>query len=443
MNSPQLSVVGLGKLGACLAASLAHCGYDVTGVDIDESVVDQIESGEAPFPEPHLQEYLNTTDTLSATTDTRAAVHDTDISYVVVNTPSTDDHRYSLDYVNAVCNDIGEALSTKDDYHVVVITSTVFPGSTMGEVRTRLETASGKTAGEGFGLCYSPEFIAIGDVIRGLEDPDFFLLGEGSERAGDVVTSVYESLGEESTPIARMTPTDAEITKMAVNSYVTMKISFVNTLAEICDGVGGHVDTVTDALQMDGRINGNYLRAGTRFGGPCFPRDNLAFGKLAADAKTDAPLARATDIVNDQHTHWIADIVRDVTNPGDEVGILGLSYKPGTYITEESQGMELIAELADEYTLSCFDPMGLEGTRERVGETVQYAESSEALLDSVDCVVVTVPWDGFLETSLYANRTVTLVDPWRFIEQSGLDNSVTYVPVGARRVATENCIESE
>lgn len=432
----RISVIGLGKLGSCLAASLAYAGFTVVGTDIDEPVVEQIDAGKAPVPEPNLEEYLVAAgDNLTATTDTSAAVEETDATFIVVNTPSTEAGRYDLGAVNTVCERVGETLASKDDYHLVVLTSTVFPGSTTGTIKDTLEHVSGKAVGEDFGLVYSPEFIAIGNVIAGLEDPDFFLIGEYTERAGDIVEGIYDQLGEEATPMARMSPVEAEITKMAVNSYVTMKISYANTLGEICDGIGGDVDTVTEALALDSRIGGDYLSAGSRFGGPCFPRDNVAFSRLAKDAGTEAPLAEATDKVNDKHTTWIADAVRDVTPDGGSIAILGLTYKQGTYIVEESQGVALLGELSADsagYDVVGYDPMAVDHGRTD-GLLAPCHASLDWALEGVDTAVLTVPWSELESEDTYRDRSLTLVDPWRLLNVDALPPDVRYVPVGARQ----------
>jgi len=429
----SISVVGLGKLGSCLAATLSNAGFSVVGADIDESIVSDINAGEAPFPEPKLEEYLSASDNdIRATTDTKEAVLETDVTFIVVDTPSTDDGRYALDIVNEVCEDIGAALAEKDDYHLVTLSSTVFPASTTGPVKETLERASGKTAGADFGLCYSPEFIAIGEVIHGLEDPDFFLVGEYTERGGAIVEHIYDEFGGEESPVARMTPVDAEIAKMAVNSYVTMKISYVNTLAEICDGMGGDVNIITDAITIDSRINSKYFSAGARFGGPCFPRDNVAFSELAREAGTRALLAESTDQINSRHTDWIADIVRDVTPETGTVGILGMTYKPGTYIVVESQGVKLTETLLGKFEIACHDPMGLGETRAQFGERMHYEQDVDALLSSVDTAVIATPWDQYTVPENYDGNDVTLVDPWRLFDDSPTA-SVAYVPVGNGR----------
>jgi len=441
MDPPQsetMSVVGLGKLGSCLAATLANAGYSVIGADLDESVVEALNEGQSPVPEPKMDEYLSSAgNRLKATTDTRAAVRESDVTFVVVNTPSTPAGRYSLDAVAAVCEDIGTVIGEEADYHLAVVTSTVFPGDTTDDILPILEEASGKTAGEDFGLCYSPEFIAIGNVIEGLEEPDFFLIGEHTERAGDVLTSVYERIHKNDAPIARMPPAEAEIAKMAVNSYVTMKISFANTLAQICDGKGACVDDITDALALDKRIGGRYLDAGARYGGPCFPRDNVAFAQLAEDASTRAPLAESTDRVNDIHTSWIAETVRDVTPSSGRVGFLGMTYKPGTYIITESQGTDLATTLDGEFDLTCHDPMGFDEVRRQFDDRVAICESVADLFDAVDTAVLATPWNEFSTPDIYDGFSGWLVDPWRKIDADELPDSVRYAPVGNGRVKSE------
>lgn len=430
MDIEAVSVVGLGKLGACMAGIFANAGYSVTGIDVDEDTVEAINTGEPPVIEPKLAEYVAKAEKNLEATTSMEAVKRTDATFIVVNTPIDDSGRYSLDAIEAVCHSLGNQLQEIDD-HTVVVTSTVFPGSTAGPIREWLEEASGKIAGQGFQLAYSPEFIAIGDVIRGLERPDFFLIGEHTTEAGDRVAQVYRQMRQNDAPMVRMDLTSAEVAKMAVNSYITMKISYANTLGQISEEINADVDAITEALSADSRINGNYLTAGARFGGPCFPRDNYAFRRLAEDAETAAPLAAATDEVNSGHTEWIADIIRSHTPESGTVAVLGVTYKPGTYIAEESQGAALIESLADEFEVTCYDPMGIDHAKSLpIGAT--YHSELAAALESADVAVLTVPWEEFTNPRNYEGFDLTLIDPWRTMTAANLP-SISYIPLGQRQ----------
>ena len=219
---------------------------------------------------------------LTAVTDIEAAVAQTDITFIVVSTPSDPAGGFSLRYVDPVCQAIGRALAKKTDYHLVCLTSTVMPGTTGGPVREMLEKASGKRVGADFGLCYSPEFIALGSVIRDFLNPDMLLIGESDDRAGETLQALYAQVCENKPTVARMSFVNAEITKLAVNTYVTTKISYANMLARICERLSGaNVDVITSALGLDTRIGPKYLKGAVSYGGPCFPRDNLALAQLA------------------------------------------------------------------------------------------------------------------------------------------------------------------
>ena len=430
----EASVIGLGNLGVCLAASLGYRGIPTVGIDIDEEIVNQVGDGVAPTDEPDLQRYFDEmAEGNLRTTTNAAAVKETDVSFLFVNTPSDDDGRYSLDAVLDAARDVGEQLAEMDDYHLVVLRSTVVPGDTGGAVREILEDASGKQAGEKFGLVYCPEFTAVGNVIEGMETPDFFLIGEHDERAGNTLEVLYREWVPDPAPVVHTDLVSAELAKMAINTYISMKISFANNLAQVCDGIGGHVDEVTRAITNDSRINGAYLGAGTRFGGPCFPRDNVAFSNLAREAGTRAPLARATDEINADHTEWIGDAIREITPEGGRVTILGMSYKPDVEMIVESQGVKLVEELGNEFDLVCYESALGERLGDELAADVGVASSIDEALDRADTAVITTLADEFAEASHYDQRGLAIVDPWRTLSAANLDSSVTYVPIGARR----------
>src|SRR5262245_57974570 len=223
----RISVAGLGKLGAPMLVVLASRGYDVVGIDTNPELVDKIKNHIAPVEEPHLQELLTRNKSrISASTNWTKAVAETDITMIIVPTPSGIDGAFRNDYVFSAIDEIGRVLAKKPDYHLVVVNSTTMPGAVGGPIRQRLEQASGRKVGSHLGLCYNPEFIALGDVINGLLQPDFTLIGESDRRAGDLLEGVHRQVVGPQANIVRMNFINAELSKISVNTYVTMKISF-------------------------------------------------------------------------------------------------------------------------------------------------------------------------------------------------------------------------
>jgi UDPglucose 6-dehydrogenase len=257
---PRVSIVGLGKLGASMVAAIASRGGEVIGVDVNPDAVAAVASGRAPVQETDLDATLAANRTrIRATLDVVDAVRDSSITFVIVPTPSDARGAFSFDAAATAFEALGRALRTKDAYHLVVLTSTVLPGTTRQALLPVLERASGKRAGEDFGLCYSPEFIALGSVIRDFLNPDFTLIGEIDARAGEALEAYYARVMVNHPPARRMSLENAELAKISVNSFVTMKITFANMLAALCEAIpGADVDVVTHALGSDRRIGSRY-----------------------------------------------------------------------------------------------------------------------------------------------------------------------------------------
>jgi UDPglucose 6-dehydrogenase len=419
----KAAVVGLGKLGAPLAAVLASKGNEVLGIDVNPEAVRLLNDGHAPVEEPGLQPLVSASrDRLSATTNLAAAAG-ADLTILLVPTPSDDRGGFSNEYLLAAVDEVGRGLGGRDDYHVVVVASTVMPGSCDAEIRPALESASGRRVGETLGLCYSPEFIALGSVIRDMLEPDMVLIGESDARAGDVLERLYAGVCENDPPFRRMSLVNAELTKIAVNTYVTMKISYANALADMCERLpGADVEAVTDALGLDTRIGGKYLRGGLAYGGPCFPRDNKAFGVLARDLGTEPLLAEATDAVNAAQTDRLARIVQSRLEAGNKVGILGLSYKPDTAVVEESPGIALARLLANSgYEVLVYDPVATEAALRALGGLAQGCSSAAELLRQSDVSVIATPWHEFVELPIDAlereGRRAVVIDCWRLLPE--------------------------
>jgi UDPglucose 6-dehydrogenase len=441
----RVSVVGLGKLGTPWLAVLAGKGFDVIGVDRVEGHVAAIQTRQVPIVEPGLQDLLSeATGRIEATSDIKGAVSVGDVTFVVVPTPSGGDGTFSNLHVISAIREIGAALRGKTDYHLVVITSTVMPGSTGGPIRQALENSSGRVVGVDLGLCYNPEFIALGSVVRDMLRPDFVLIGESDGRAGDLLASIHERVCENRPHIRRMNWVNAEITKLTVNSFVTAKISFANMISDLCDRLpGADAGIVLNAVGSDSRIGGKYLAPALGYGGPCFPRDNAAFTTMARNVGARADIAEATDAMNRQQVGRVVALVRRLLLRGS-VGILGLSYKPDTAVVEESQGVAIALQLANEgYGVLAYDPQASDAAKSVLGGRVEIVADAESCVKAVDVLIIATAWPSFKDTSLEAfrraKRQLIVIDCWRMLPSTDFADMVHLVYLGK---GSEPAIES-
>jgi UDPglucose 6-dehydrogenase len=441
----RLSVVGLGKLGSPLAALLAAQGHEVKGIDFNSEIVEKLNRRETPFQEPQLQELLDQKSLpFQATTTYKQVIRDSDATFIIVPTPSGENGQFTNRYILQALESIGEELKEKKGYHLVVITSTVMPGSTGGEIQRTLERASGREVGDSLGLCYNPEFIALGTVIRDMLYPDMVLIGESDKKGGDVLEKIYRSFCKNHPPIQRMNLINAELTKLALNTYVTTKISYANMLGAICDALpDSDVDVVTNAIGLDSRIGKKYLKAAVAFGGPCFPRDNVAFCSMAADLEVPASLALATQQINDFQLSRLEKLINQY-GKGKRVAIFGLSYKPGTSVVEESPGIKLASYLIDNgYEVAVFDPLAMEEAKKKLLDSVYWALSISDCLGYGNIGVVMTNWPQFMEEITPENiekseTCETIIDCWRTLDQTVFDDKcqIIYLGKGDEKFAT-------
>lgn len=368
----RISVYGLGKLGLPLALVMAEAGHRVVGVDTSEQQIERVKNGNL-WVEADLQHYWNQYYHLPSggyfshgqghidhlTTDGEFAAEFTDASFIIVPTPSDPKTQMFVnDYVVKAAESIGRALIQKATPHLVVVVSTVMPGSSENVIIPAIEKASGKKLNEGFYYCYSPEFIALGSVVKDLKSPDFILCGSSCDEASDMFRGAVNYVPG-NIPMYNMSIVEAEIAKISLNTYVTMKISFANMLDELCESFDANSEAVTSAIGMDSRIGFRCLSPGPAFGGPCFPRDGRAFLAMAEKQGVLAELAEATININNRQ---IRRVIRKIKQ-GSKVGVIGLTYKMGTGVTEESFGMKLVDALrALQYDVVGYDPIIQTGT---------------------------------------------------------------------------------
>ena len=411
----RASVCGLGKLGACIAATLAQRGFEVVGVDIDPEKVKRVNAGQPPVEEPLLAETIAAgRSRLRATLDYREAV-DTDVTFFIPPSPSLPDGSFSNEFLLRAMQPVAAAVREKGKKgHLFVCSSTTTPGAVDTVLIPMLEREIGGICGKDFGMCYNPEFIALGNVVKGLLEPDMVLIGESDPQSGAVLEEMYLKYNTNQPRIARMSIVSAELTKISVNSYVTMKISFTNQLRMIAEQFPkANIHQVLEAIGSDSRIGQKYLKAGLSYGGPCFPRDNRLLAYTARQMGVEAPLAEASDKVNRRTNQDLFEKVQKLVSKSDLVAVLGLTYKPDTYITEEAAGLFLAQNLKrNGYKVVVHDY----GARPEMAPSVHEFENladPAALQQRADIklAVICCPWPQY-RTLKFAPNTKVL-SPWK------------------------------
>jgi UDPglucose 6-dehydrogenase len=410
----RISIFGLGKLGACMAATFASRGFEVLGVDINAEVVAKINAGQPPVDEPLLPETVQTAgQRLKATINAADAV-ETDASFFIVPSPSLPDGSFSNEFLMRAIQSVAQAVkAARKTNHLFVCSSTTTPGACRQVIIPMLEQQLGGKCGKAFGFCYNPEFIALGNVVRGLLEPDMVLIGESDERNGALLEELYKKYNTNRPKIARMSITSAELTKISVNSYVTAKISFTNQLRMIAEQYADtDIHAILSAIGADSRIGHKYLRPGLSYGGPCFPRDNRLVAYAAKQVGLRAPLAEATDAVNEMSKERLAQQALASVKSGDAIAVLGMSYRPGSYIVEESAGLHVAQSLKRN------------GCRVLVHDCAANTKNSPSLLEfetlsdleklksdkRVKAVVICCEWEGYGRIALPPG--VKVFDPW-------------------------------
>jgi UDPglucose 6-dehydrogenase len=399
----RLSVVGAGYVGLVSAVCFADRGYEVILADQDSEKVSLVNQGVPPFYETGLEEILKRSvrsGKLRATVETKDAVLESDITFVAVGTPSRADGSINLAHVKDSSIEIGKALRSKSAYHLVVVRSTVVPGTTDDFVRGTIEKSSQKKAGRDFGLVMQPEFLGQGSAIHDTMNPDRIIVGEYDQRSGETLMNLYgDFFGEKLPPTLRVNLATAEMIKYASNAFLATKISFINEVANICENVPGvDVVKVAEGMGLDERIGKRFLHAGAGFGGSCFPKDVKAIVAFAKGRRYKTRILEAVLKVNkDQATHVVELAKNEFGNlRGRNVAVLGLSFKPGTDDLREAPSLRIIEALLREGAhVVAYDPVAVANARSTVGTRITYANSAQSCLQKADAALVATEWDEF------------------------------------------------
>ena len=452
----NVSVVGSGYVGTTIAACFADLGHEVRAIDVDESVVARLNDGETPIYEPGLDELLaaNAGDRLRATTDYEA-IRETDATFLALPTPTDESGHIDLGVMKAGTEAVGETLREKKGDHLLVVKSTVIPGTTGEALAPILEERSGTALGDGIEIAMNPEFLREGSAVTDFSDPQKIVFGtrggvetgtdgggqtDGTDRtradadsdcrwALDRLCEVYDPLlsggkAEREVPVVETGLREAEMIKYANNAFLAAKVSLINELGNICKLCGVDAYEVAAAIGLDDRIGAKFLRSGLGWGGSCFPKDVAALIATARDAGYEPELLEAAVSVNDRQPSHLLDLLdRHVACKGKRIAVLGLAFKPGTDDVRNSRAVPLIEGLRERgATVVAYDPVASEGMGERFPATdgeIEYTKSARDALAGASGAVVATAWDEFaaLDEEFGGMETRVVVDGRRIVDR--------------------------
>ncbi len=434
----NISVVGTGYVGLVSGVCLAEIGHTVTCVDIDEKKIETIREGIPPIHEKELPQLLrkHIGRSLFASTNLHEAVLDSDISIIAVGTPF-DGEEIDLRYIRTVAREIGEALRSKQGYHVVVVKSTVVPGTTDGLVKPLLEEASGKTAGPDFGIGMNPEFLREGEAVGDFMQPDRIVLGGIDERTHQVLEEMYRPF--HGVEIVKTNNKTAEMIKYASNSLFATMISFSNEIGNLCSTLGGiDVVDVMRGVHKDKRLSPfgekgtritpgfiSYLEAGCGFGGSCFPKDVKALISHGKQAGYSMSILNSVIEVNKKQPEMVLDLLHTHIPKlaGKRIAILGLAFKPGTDDMRESPAIPVVKSILEGgATIRAYDPAAKNEAIKIFGNrTITYCDNLDDTVREADVIILMTRWDEFQrlpDITKRLNPDALLIDGRRMLNKN-------------------------
>jgi len=418
----KISVVGGGYVGLVTGTCFAELGHDVTIIEIDPEKVRAINNGKPPIFENGLEDLLkqNAGKRIHASTGYES-VSSADIVLIAVGTPPNPDGSANLSYIEAASTSIGKALKDSPSYCVVVVKSTVPPGTTEKIVKPAVLKASGKTEKK-IGFVMNPEFLREGRAVEDFLHPDRIVIGSSDSPAGDLVAEVYRKVRA---PIIRTGITAAEMIKYTSNAFLATKISFSNEMGNICKNLGIDVYEVMKGVGLDPRVGSLFLNAGAGFGGSCFPKDVSALVSLAKQTGENPLLLESVLAVNEQQPHRMISLLkkRVGTLSGKRIAVLGLAFKDNTDDIRDSRAIPVIQELIrDGAHVAAYDPMAMPNMR-RIFSDIEYGESAAEALTGADACLVMTEWPEFsrLDKEFDLMAQPVIIEGRRILSRKGVE----------------------
>jgi UDPglucose 6-dehydrogenase len=418
----RISVIGGGYVGLVSSVCLAELGHSVDLIEIDDAKVASLNSGRSPIYEEGLEEMLvkHINHNLTVTPD-YDNICNTDATFVCVGTPSSSDGSADLSMIKSASSSIGEALMGSRKYHVVVVKSTVPPGTTERVViREVLENRHPKNQDIGFAM--NPEFLREGRAIQDFMRPDRIIIGSADDKAGDFIESIYKGLN---VPMIRTGLTEAEMVKYASNAFLATKISFSNEVGNICKDLGIDVYEVMKGVGMDHRINPHFLNAGAGFGGSCFPKDVSALIHLAENLDEDPILLKSVMTINELQPKRLVDLLEKRIGhlSGKRVAVLGLAFKDNTDDIRASRSIYVISELKRRGArVAAYDPKA-NNSMQSILSDVDYCQNAAEALNNADACLVMTEWPEFsaLDREFDRMKTKVIIEGRRILSCAGFE----------------------
>lgn len=431
----------MGFVGLTTAAVFAEKKITVYGVDNDKNKASQIASSKAPFFEPDLEHVIRRTvnsGKLIPTTDLLSSISKSEIVFVCVGTPMKPDGSVNLDYIKKVSTQIGQAMKSVSAYPIICVKSTVPPGTTERIITKLIQSKSGKTAGQHFGIAMTPEFLREGSAVSDMRTPHLIVIGSSDENVQERMSAFFRKIYGTQTKMITTNTISAELIKYANNSFLATKISFINTIANVCNRIAGaDVDRIADAIGSDPRIGNLFLKAGPGYGGSCFPKDVSGFIHYCKQIGYDPVLLKATDLVNRNQINIILEILNKELGKLEDksISILGTAFKKDTDDIRESVSIKLVNKLKKaRANIHIHDPMALENTRLTLGNNrIYYFSDISSAINSADCIILMTDWDEYKrinEKTLSMAKDACLIIDTRRILKFNLSARFRYIALG-------------
>ena len=392
----KVCVIGSGYVGLVAGACLAEFGNNVICVDNDIDKSEKLQKGIIPIYEPGLEDIIlrNVKDKrLEFSSDLKKAVETSLVCIITVGTPQNDDGGANLEYVYETAKDISKLMN---GYKLIVVKSTVPVGSC-----NQISDIIKQYTKEEFDVAAVPEFLKQGDAINDCLKPERVIIGTDSERAINLLKELYSPYIKSNIPVILMDTRSAEMTKYASNSFLALKISYANQIANICEKVGADIEKVRMGMSYDKRIGGEFLASGIGYGGSCFPKDVKALIKMAKDKGCDYNILQAADDTNKKQSYlFVQKILQRFDNniKDKTIAVWGLSFKPKTNDMREAPSVKIIKQLLDEGAkIQVYDPKAIDNAKKIFSESVIYSDCAYNALKNADCLLLITEWNEFLK----------------------------------------------